>query len=115
MEPGNDWKILFQDEISQAEEARSAGNEGMARVCARRAAGILLGEFFSRYHIVMDNPSAIDRLRLIQKMPGISEDVLVIAGHFLEHVNPDHNMPLQVDLIAEARSLEKILLDVSVD
>jgi len=44
-----DDKILaeIQTELSLAENSRSSGFEGRARVCARRAAGIAIAE--SRY------------------------------------------------------------------
>ena len=41
----DDCKIKYDQEINRAEKARQDGNEGMARVCARRAAGIVVGEY----------------------------------------------------------------------
>ena len=39
-----DWQIKIKAEFDKAEQARARGNEGQARVCARRAAGIAARE-----------------------------------------------------------------------
>ena len=36
-----EWKTKFEQEMGLAKTARARGNEGQARVCARRAAGAL--------------------------------------------------------------------------
>jgi hypothetical protein len=111
MTEGQAWEILYQTEINHAENARSEGNEGMARVCARRAVGIIIREYFRRNQIPIKNPSAYDRLRLIEKMPDISEDLLTLIQHFLVRVSLDYRLPLEVDLIAEAHQIRKVLLE----
>ena len=105
------WEIHFQAEIDQAEKSRSEGNEGMARVCARRAVGIVLGEYFRRNQIPMDSPSAYDRLRFMEKLPGISGDLLTKIQYFLVRVSPDYSLPVEADLIAEAQQIKRILLE----
>ena len=40
-----DWKEKLQKEFERAQIARASGNEGQARVCARRAAGIAIREY----------------------------------------------------------------------
>ncbi len=111
MTEGQAWEIRFQAEIDQAEKARSDGNEGRARVCARRAVGIVLGEYFLRNQIPLESPSAYDRLRFIEKMPGISGELLAIIPHFLVRVNPDYSLPVDADLIAEAQLVRRLLLE----
>jgi hypothetical protein len=106
----NIWETHFQAEINQAEYARSEGNEGMARVCARRAVGIVLGEYFRRNQIPLNSPSVYDRLRMIEKIPGISADLLIKIEYFLVRVNPDYTLPVEADLIVEAQQIRRILL-----
>jgi len=106
----NEWESLFQAEIRQAENARTEGNEGMARVCARRAVGIVLGEYFRRNHIPLENPSAYDRLRFLEKVPNVPDDVLALVQHFLVRVTPDYALPVDADLIAEAQQIRKFFL-----
>jgi hypothetical protein len=108
---GPAWEIFFQAEITQAKNARSKGNEGMARVCARRAVGIVLGEYFRRNRIPLDSPSAYDRLRYIEKMPNISGELMTKFQHFLVRVDFNQRLPVDIDLIAEAQQIRRILLE----
>jgi hypothetical protein len=107
--PGN-WQTTFEAEILQAEQARLAGNEGMARVCARRAAGAAAGEYFRRQGIDMDSPSAYDRLRYLGDLGNISPQARQATEHLLRRLTPEFTLPVQADLIAEARLLRQELL-----
>ncbi len=110
MPQGNEWHTSFQAEIAHARHARQSGNEGMARVCARRAVGILLGEYLSQQGIP-PGPSAYDRIRIFQNLPHLSPSVRLITDHFLIHVQPDRTLPGDIDLIAEAESLASMIVD----
>lgn len=105
-----EWRHLFENEIQQAQAARTAGNEGMARVCARRAAGIVIGEYLKRQGDKIFNPSAYERLRYLLSQPDISPQVRDIAEHFLVRVTPNHTLPIDADLIADAHWLQKLLI-----
>jgi hypothetical protein len=111
--PHDDWNTDFKAEIKRAEEARISGNEGKARVCARRAAGIAIGEYFSRCHI-SSATSAIKRLETLQDLPRISPLIGQIAEHLLEHVDQDHKLPASIDLIAETYRLLQAL-EIEID
>lgn len=100
----------FHQELERAESARAANNEGMARVCARRAAGLAVGAYFRRRGIPSPGPSAYDSLRRLATLPDIPEPVRQVAEHFLVRVTPEHALPVQADLIAEARWLAAQLL-----
>lgn len=105
-----EWQHLFENEIQQAQAARTAGNEGMARVCARRAAGIVIGEYLKRQGDKFSNPSAYERLRYLLSQPDITPQVRDIAAHFLVRVTPNHTLPIDADLIADAHWLQKLLI-----
>jgi hypothetical protein len=105
-----EWEIHFQAEINHAQNARLKGNEGMARVCARRAVGIVLGEYFRRNQIPLDSPSAYDRLRYIEKMIDMPDELLIKIQYFLVRVSQDHTLPVDADLIAEAQQIKNFLL-----
>jgi hypothetical protein len=107
------WKAQASAEIDQAEAARQAGNEGKARVCARRAAGHIIGEYFRRRGHPAPGPSAIVRLQSLAALPDISPQARAVAGHFLLRITPDHDLPVAADLLAEARWLAQELLGVS--
>jgi hypothetical protein len=104
-----DWEGRYDAELNRATAARTAGNEGMARVCARRAAGIVTGVYLDRRGLGSTN-SAYDHLSLLSSLPDISDEVKEVSQHFLVRITPDHLLPMNVDLIAEARWLREKLL-----
>lgn len=103
-------KKQFDVEIQQGEAARQRGNEGMARVCARRAAGIAIGDYLTRRGYTNPGPSAYHRLQVFDSLPDVPPQVKEIAGHFLIPVTKDHTLPIEADLLAEARWLAEALL-----
>ena len=65
----SDWKVKLETEFERAEAARANGNEGQARVCARRAAGIAIREYYARRGQSVHTPSAYDLLQLSPTPP----------------------------------------------
>lgn len=106
----HNWSRHYRKELEQAEAARHAGNEGKARVCARRAAGIVIGEYFRLAGMPAPGSSAYDRLRYLQNLPDMPADIRTVIQHFLERVTPEHDLPYEADLIAEARWLAETLI-----
>ena len=104
-----EWQNLFYKELSSAQEARVHGNEGKARVCARRAAGILIGEYLARKGVPDPGVSTIDRLRVLENLPGVSIRIKQAAQHLQIHVTPEHVLPVEVDLLAEVQWLRQEL------
>ena len=111
METEYSWKTAFDQELEQAQAARASGNEGKARVCARRAAGVVIQEYFSRLGIPFAPHSAYQNLHYLQTYPDTTQQVREVASHFLERITPEHELPVEADLIAEARWLAFELLD----
>lgn len=83
----------------------------MARVCARRAAGIIIGEYLLRLGFTNLPHSSYDRISIFYDLPNIEKQWKDICGHFLLKVNHDHKLPLDADLISEAMWLENTLLN----
>lgn len=104
------WEDQFQVELNRAKSARAEGNEGKARVCARRAAGILIGEFFRRQGMIQTGLSAYDRLKTLKQQPGISDEIREAVSHFLVRITPEYELPVEADLIADALWLRAELL-----
>jgi hypothetical protein len=106
-EPG----ILTQidAELTQAEAARAAGFEGRARVCARRAAGIAIRAYLQVRHEAPAQTSAYDLLQYMQNRTSTLPEVRVVVNHLLTRVNPEFQLTVAVDLIAETRWLIKTL------
>ena len=106
----SDWRTDFEMEITRAESARAKKNEGQARVCARRAAGIVLREYFARMGIPVRSPSAYDLLNLLAEQPLLPLDAKRAASLLTQRVDERFNLPTEADLIAEARKLCEALL-----
>jgi hypothetical protein len=105
-----DWRTRIQLEFEKAAEARAKGNEGQARVCARRAAGIAIREYFNRRGVRVLSTSAYDLLNLLKNEPHLSQDLKRIADHLTLRVTEEFKLPVDVDLVAEARKLCEELL-----
>lgn len=105
-----EWEPELQAEFRKAEQARARGNEGQARVCARRAAGIAVREYLSRRSIRPPSTSAYDLLNLIKEDPLLPPDLKQIAGHLTLRVTEEFKLPVDVDLVAEAKEFcDKLL------
>jgi hypothetical protein len=80
------------------------------RVCARRAAGVIAGEYLRRLDRDPPGSSAYDRLRFLFQDPGITPQARDAIQKLLLRVTVEHNLPVQTDLIKEARRLADELL-----
>lgn len=98
-------------ELKQAEQARAAGNEGMARVCARRAAGIAIRAYYQAIGQPARSTSAVDLLEQVRSDPRFALEIHSVAGHLLQRVTPEYQLPIPVDLLAETRWLVQALQD----
>ncbi len=92
-------------ELERAEAARAAGNEGQARVCARRAAGMAARIFLTRREVRLRSASTYDALRALEQFPGLAPDLKQAALHLTMRVTGEFALPVKADLIAEARKL----------
>jgi hypothetical protein len=99
-----DWQTEIDAEFEKAEQARARGNEGQARVCARRAAGIAAREYLTRKGIPSPRVSAYDLLNLLKEDPSLSADIRLIADHLTLRVTEEFKLPINADLIAESKT-----------
>ena len=98
-----DWQTDIAAEFEKAEQARARGNEGQARVCARRAAGIAIREYLTRRGIRLPSLSAYDLLNLLKEDSSLSSNLKMIANHVTLRVTEEFKLPVDADLVAEAR------------
>ena len=104
------WQSKLQAEFDRAQQARAKGNEGQARVCARRAAGVAIREFLTRKGTPLLNLSAVDLLNHIKDDPLLPPDLKLIIDHLTLRVTEEFKLPVDVDLVAEAKKLCNELL-----
>ncbi|HEX2697658.1 MAG TPA: hypothetical protein VHM28_08110 [Anaerolineales bacterium] len=106
-----DVQAQITAEFERAEQARAKGNEGQARVCARRAAGIAAREYLTKRGQTIRTPSAYDLLNMLAEEPFLHANLKQAAFYLTLRVNEEFKLPLDVDLIAEAKKLCKGLLE----
>jgi hypothetical protein len=108
-----DYSSEIQKELECAEAARAAGNEGRARVCARRAAGLAARIFLARHGVRVfgagqgEHPSgsAYQALRILANLPDLAPNLKQATNHLTVHVNGKFSLPPGIDLIDEAHRL----------
>lgn len=108
-----DFQAEINAELYKANQARARGNEGQARVCARRAAGIVIREYLTRNGLRPPSTSAMDLLNLIKNDPHLPPDLKLIADHLTLRVTGEFKLPIQADLIAEAQTFCEELLKIN--
>jgi hypothetical protein len=107
----NDFNTQLRNEFEKARQARINKNEGQARVCARRAAGIAIREYLTRKGIRVPSMSAYDLLNLLKENTNLPPNMQLIADHLTVRVTEDFELPFDADLVAEARVLCDWLLN----
>ena len=107
----DNWKTQLQAELERASTIRQGGNEGQARVCARRAAGIAIREYYARRGKILRSPSAYDLLKMFLEDAQGTPEMKQSAAYLIMRVNEEFNLPAQVDLLVEAHKLCNALLD----
>src|SRR5512140_2006159 len=107
-----DLQAEIQAEFEKAEQARARGNEGQARVCARRAAGIAARAYLVDRGTPPRTSSAYDVLRMLADDPSVPTNVKETALRLTLRVNEDFQLPPGVDLVREAQELCKALGEV---
>ena len=106
-----DWRTRFAREMKMADQARAQGNEGKARVCARRAAGIVANEYMKRHGVSTPNMTAYERVKMLKGWPDLPEGVDAVIVHMTTRVNENYELPIEADLVAEAQWLAQVLLE----
>jgi hypothetical protein len=92
-------------ELANAERARQVGNEGRARVCARRAAGIAARDFLTQHGVQTRSQSAYTALQVLADFPALPADLRPAVIHLTTRLTEQFTLPVEADLIAEARKL----------
>lgn len=100
-----------QREMAMAIAARNQGNEGMARVCARRAAGIAVRDYLDGHNIDaagMNNFEILSDIRIQENLPA---SIIPLLENLTMRVNESYTLPAGVDLLADAENVILILLE----
>lgn len=98
------WNTV-EAELRRGEQARADGNEGQARVSARRAAGSLLRDYLEAHGESTVGLSSYDLIEIAHASNAFSPDTVDLLSHFLRRVEEGGNFPADIDLLADVVTL----------
>lgn len=96
---------LIDKELARAREAHTAGNDGMARVCARRAAGVAISFWLQRYRTNEWGVDAMNQLRSVANEKSIPEAIRYAAVRLTTRVTEQFTSSFSTDPVADSRIL----------
>lgn len=102
-------RVKIEHEMGAAEQARSEGNEGRARVCARRAAGLAIDAYFRARGDSLVESNAFSLLRRFHADARIPREWKRFTDTLLTRVEKDYSFPSQADVLAETRRLIQLI------
>lgn len=102
----------LQSELTHAREAQAAGNPGKARVCARRAAGWAIREFYRKRAGAGWGGDALKQLRHLSADESAPDAIRHAAERLTTKVDHDHQVPFAEDPVADAGLIVKFAAGV---
>lgn len=107
----------IERELQHALAAQAQGNDGEARVCARRAAGWAIRAYYQR----RDDPvgrlqwggDAMTQLKRLQNDAAVPESVRAAAARLTTKVDFDHKLPFEEDAVEDARGIIRFVRDAA--
>jgi hypothetical protein len=118
MSAGSSKKIeeLIKGELSQAHEARLKGNEGRARVCARRAAGWAVESIYAGEEAVkVPEANAYRFLQWFTEQSNVPVQLREAASRLTTRVGRDFTLPFEQDPLCDAEMIVDWILDSDID
>ena len=109
----------LKKELTNARQSQAKGNQGRARVCARRAAGWAIQAYLEPQGMGLETNNALDYIKHYATFEGLPEKIYQVLHHLSIKLEKDSleeeaYYPIEgVDLIEEAQWLAEELLKVS--
>ncbi len=101
---------LVEREFATARQAATAGNEGMVRVCARRAAGAAIAFWLQFNGRPGWRADAMSRIRHLEADQSFPQDVREAAMRLMARVTPQFTPRYPTDPVADATVIIQHLL-----
>jgi hypothetical protein len=95
----------IEQELSAGEAAQRMGNDGRARVCARRAVALADDAWLARHSIQGRPMDAMGHLRRIQEDESLPPSIRQAAERLTTSVTRRDAAPFTTDPIADARTM----------
>lgn len=99
-----------QREIQAAETAMAIGNDGKARVCARRAAGIAIGYWLARHPERVWGADAMTRLSRLREDTTVPAEIRQAALRLTTKITQQFTSPFSTDPLEDCRILTDYFL-----
>lgn len=93
---------LVEQELAAAQAAQQDGNDGKARVCARRAVALATDVWLARLPIPLLRGDAMAQLRQIQQNASLPLPIRQAAERLSTPVTRRHTAPFTTDPVADA-------------
>ena len=100
---------LIEQELAAAEVAWKDGNEGKARVCARRAVALVTEVWLAGLPNPLGRGDAMERLRQIQRHASLPLPVRQAAERLSTTIPRRYAAPFTIDPLADARVIIEYL------
>ena len=100
---------LIEQELAAGEAAGKDGNEGKARVCARRAVALATEAWLARCPVPPWRGDAMEHLRRLQQEASLPGPVREAAERLSTTVTKRHEAPFTTDPIGDARVIIEYL------
>ncbi len=100
-----EYSQAMKHELASAEIALRAGNTGMVRVCARRAAGLAIRWFLERRPQAGWKDDMMWQLQRISTETSFPESVREAARRLCAHVTPDFSYHSSATPLSDAREI----------
>ena len=94
---------LIEQELAAAQAAQQDGNDGKARVCARRAVALATDVWLAQLPMPLLRGDAMAQLRHIQQDASLPLPIRQAAERLSTPVTRQHTAPFTTDPIADAR------------
>lgn len=94
---------LIEQELAAAQAAQQDGNNGKARVCARRAVALATAVWLARLSMPLLRGDAMAQLRQIQQNASFPLPIRQAAERLSTPVTRQHTAPFTADPIADAK------------
>jgi hypothetical protein len=104
-------RTSIEAELSNAQASRMKANEGRARVCARRAAGLAVSIYFEQETTEQPPQSAYRLLQWFSLREEVPEDLRLAAKRLTVRVTPAYELPHKEDPIDDARKIISAILN----
>lgn len=93
----------IEKEFRQADQAAGEGNNGMVRVCARRAAGIAIRFWLQQHPRKFWGTDAMNQLRNVHLDQTVPQGVRSAARRLVARITPEFESPHKSDPLEDSR------------